>query len=295
MAAPAQKSLQRDSLFNLSGRVALVTGGGSGIGLMAAQALAVNGAKVYITGRTKEKLDTVVEKYGKDIPGEMIAVTCDITKKQSVSELYDYISSREQCLCILINNAGISGEKLDIEDKPTSADDLKAKLFSAETSNFTDWADVYSTNTSAAYFVATAFLPLLHHSTERHKGWSGTVINIASVSGKIKTGQHHYSYNASKAATIHLTRMLASDFLKNGVRIRVNAISPGLFPSEMTTEGSDEAQKSHLSKDSGSGSPAERPGKDEDMASAILFCAANQFINGQNFTVDGGMSLSNGY
>ncbi|CAI4220079.1 unnamed protein product [Parascedosporium putredinis] len=261
MGGPQQISMKRDSLFNLSNRVALVTGGGSGIGLMAAQALAVNGAKVYITGRTKEKLDTVVSKYGQDIAGELIAVTCDVTQKQSVSELYDYISSRENAC-----------EAFQRADK----------------SNYEDWAAVYSTNTSAAYFVTTAFLPLLNYSTEKHEGWSGMVINISSVSGRIKTGQHHYSYNASKAATTHLTRMLASDFLTNGVRIRVNSISPGLFPSEMTTDGSDEQQKSHLSKESGSDSPAERPGKDEDMAAAVLFCAANQFLNGQDVTVDGG-------
>jgi len=258
---------------------------------MIAQTFAVNGAKVYITGRTKEKLENVVATYGKEVPGELIPVTCDVTKKQAISELYDYISSREKCLCILVNNAGIAGSRLDIDDKKRSADELKARMFSADKSTFEDWEDVYRANAASTYFTTSAFLPLLHHSTERHEGWSGTVINIASVSGEVKTGQHHFSYNASKAALLRLTRMLATDIVTNGLKIRVNSISPGLFPSEMTTGGSDEGQKSHMPKEKGSNYPAERPGKEEDIASAVLFCAVNQFVNGQKFTVDGGLSL----
>jgi NAD(P)-dependent dehydrogenase (short-subunit alcohol dehydrogenase family) len=295
MVHQSLKSAQRDTLFDLTGRVALVTGGGSGIGLMIAQAFAVNGAKVYITARTKEKLDNVVNTYGKDIAGELIAVTCDVTKKQSISELYDYISSREKCLCILVNNAGIAGSTLDAETKERSADELKARMFNTDKSTFEDWADVHLANVASAYFMTAAFLPLLHHSTERHKEWSGTVINISSVSGEIKTGQNHFSYNSSKAGLVHLTRMLAGDIAANGLKIRVNSISPGLFPSEMTTGESGEDQKSHLPKARGGKYPAERPGKDDDMFSAVLFCAVNQFANGQNFTVDGGMSLVAGY
>merc|ERR1712000_234249 len=98
----------RDNLFDLKGKVALVTGGGSGIGLMATQALAGNGAKVYITGRTQEKLDNVVETYGKNIAGEIIPIVGDVGTKQGVQKLYEDFSQKEKCLCILVNNAGIS-------------------------------------------------------------------------------------------------------------------------------------------------------------------------------------------
>lgn len=90
-------------LFNVKGKVAVVSGGGSGIGLMATQALAVNGAKVYIIGRTKEKLDKVAEVYGKDVPGQIIPLQGDITSKESISKIVKEIESKEKCVCILIN------------------------------------------------------------------------------------------------------------------------------------------------------------------------------------------------
>merc|ERR1711988_1485604 len=102
----------RDNLFNLHGKVALVTGGGSGIGLMATQALAGNGAKVYITGRTQEKLDNVVETYG-----EIIPIVGDVGTKQGVQKLYEDFSQKEKCLCILVNNAGISSASFQTEAK----------------------------------------------------------------------------------------------------------------------------------------------------------------------------------
>lgn len=261
---------------------------------MIARTLAVNGAKVYITGRTAEKLDTVVETFGKDVPGKLIPVTCDISKKESIAELYGHIAEREQCLCILVNNAGISTGRLPM-DGEHSAEDMKQRLFTTEESNFESWMDDYRTNTGAVYFTTTAFLPLLQRSTERFKGWSGTVINIASISGQVKTAQKHFSYNTAKAATIHLSRMLAAEIAAAGLKIRVNSVSPGLFPSEMTAGGeSGKDQRSELPTERGQKFPAGRPGKDEDMASAVLFCAANQYLNGQDITVDGGATLSMG-
>ena len=93
-------------LFNVKGKVALVAGGGSGMGLIATQALAVNGAKVYIGGRIEEKLETVARRYGEDIAGEIILITADIFKKEDIRRLVSDISSREKCLCIVINNSG---------------------------------------------------------------------------------------------------------------------------------------------------------------------------------------------
>src|SRR5690606_35872126 len=102
-------------------------------------------------------------------------------------------------------------------------------------------------------------------------------------------------YNASKAAAVHLTRMLASEVAAAGLKIRVNGIAPGVFPSEMTAGESDEAQKSQLDKKKYEGKiPAERPGKDEDMASAMLFAAGNQYLNGETITVDGGYTIAAG-
>jgi len=145
------------NVFNVKEKVALITGGGSGIGLMAAQALAVNGAKVYIVGRTAEKLETVIETYGKDIAGKIIASTADVSKKDSIAKLYEEISSKEDHLDILINNAGISTNTFKTESK--TAEEMKKNLFENEEATFEDWDAVYRTNVSQCYFMTTAFLP----------------------------------------------------------------------------------------------------------------------------------------
>lgn len=260
---------------------------------MATQALAVNGAKVYITGRTKEKLDKVVEKYSKDIAGEIIAVQADISNKAGVQKLYEDISKREKCVCVLVNNAGISGATFQTESE--SAGEMRKNLFEADEATFEDWNDTYNTNVTGLYFTTTAFLPLLQKSSETHEGWSSTVINITSISGLIQKAQHHFAYNASKGAAVHLNRMLASEIVSNGLKIRVNSIAPGVFPSEMTTDGSDDAQKSFIPKEKYAEKvPAGRPGKDEDMAATILFFATNQYLVGQTLAVDGGYTIAAG-
>ena len=255
--------------------------------------LAVNGAKVYITGRTAEKLDNVVKTYGQDIDGEIIPITADVTSKESIAKLVKEIESREKCLCVLINNAGISSASLTTESD--SATEMKQNLFDTDKATFDDWVDPYRTNVASIFFTTAAFLPLLQKSSELHKGWSGTVINISSISGMVKSAQHHFAYNASKGAAIHVTRLLAAEIAANGHKIRVNSIAPGVFPSEMTAGESDEYQKSHIPKEKYAEKvPAARPGRDEDMAQAVLFCVANQYLNGQTFAVDGGYTLAAG-
>lgn len=140
-----------------------------------------------------------------------------------------------------------------------------------------------------------AFLPLLQKSSDLHEGWSGTILNITSISGMVQVAQHHFAYNASKGAAIHLTRILASEIASNGHKIRVNSLAPGVFPSEMTAGESDEYQKSHIPKEKyESKVPAGRPGRDVDMAQGALFAVTNQYLNGQNFAIDGGYTLSAG-
>lgn len=293
VAAASHDEFNRNSLFNMKGRVALVTGGGSGIGLMATQALAVNGAKVYIVGRDKSKLDKVVTTYNKDIEGEIIALQGDVTSKSDVARLVKEIESREECLCILINNAGVSSSSVSTES--SSASEMKKNIFDSESVTLEDWTNTYATNVASQYFMTTAFLPLLAASTARHHGWSGTVINISSISGLVKSAQHHFSYNASKAASIHLTRMLAAEASENEIKVRINSIAPGVFPSEMTAEESDDYQKSHVPAEKYAQKvPAQRPGRDVDMAQAVLMVAANQYVSGQTIVVDGGYTLAAG-
>lgn len=261
---------------------------------MATQALAVNGAKVYICGRTEEKLDTVSKTYNQDIAGEIIPITADVGTKDGIRKLYDEISSKEPHLDILINNAGIMTHTFQTEAK--SAEEMKQNLFDDENATFEDWNDIYRVNVSHCYFMTCAFLPLLQKATDTTPSWSGTVVNISSISGQVKVFQHHPQYNASKAATIHLTRMLANQVQDNGLKVRINSIAPGVFPSEMTAGGESGAnQKSFVPKEKYEGRvPAQRPGNDRDMAGAILFAVTNQYLNGQIVAVDGGYTLAAG-
>ncbi|KAF2086463.1 NAD(P)-binding protein [Saccharata proteae CBS 121410] len=282
---------QLGEVFNVKNKVALVTGGGSGIGLMCTQALAVNGAKVYIVGRTKEKLDQVVKVHGQNIAGEIIPIVGDVTDKDGVEKLVKEIESREKCLCILINNAGIAAGKTTPDGE--NAEEMKKNLFGPTTVN--EWTDVYSTNVVGPYLMTTAFLPLLQKATDHQHGYSGCVINITSISGHVRISQGHFSYNASKGAAVHLNKMLAAEIAKAGLKIRVNSIAPGVFPSEMTTQDSDDqTQKSSMPKEAKGELPAGRPGNDRDMAAAVLFAASCQYLNGQEIPVDGGYLIQVG-
>ena len=259
---------------------------------MAVQALAVNGAKVYVVGRTEEKLNTVAEVHGKGIKGEIIPLVGDITSKRHIEELVKEIEKREKSLCILINNAGI--QTSNQAPKGETGEEFKKNLFDVESANPDDWAHTYKTNVSSLYFMTTAFLPLLEKATEHQLGFSGCVINITSISGSVLKSQGHFSYNASKGAANHLTKMLASEVANHGLKVRINAIAPGVFPSEMTAGDSKENQKSEIPAEKYAHLPARRPGNDRDMANAILFAATNQYLNGQIVPVDGGYLLKYG-
>ncbi|RDA86148.1 hypothetical protein CP532_3045 [Ophiocordyceps camponoti-leonardi (nom. inval.)] len=286
-----------DNIFNVRDKVvkqvAVITGGGSGLGLMAAQALAVNGARVYIIGRTEAKLKRAVEAHGQDIKGSLIPLVGDVSRKDEIRRLVNELESREEKVDILINNAGIYSNSQKPEG--SNARELKKSLFEAENATFQNWTDVYATNVAAIYFVTTAFLPLLQRASDARPGQSSTVINISSINGMIKESLGRFATNSAKAATIHLTKMLAVEIAKCKLSIRVNSIAPGLFPSEITTGTSDDSQKSPpLPPGTCSDISAGRPGNDVDMASAILFAATNQYINGQIIVVDGGYLVKYG-
>jgi short-subunit dehydrogenase len=135
-----------------------------------------NGAKVYLVGRTEEKLERAIESHKQGISGELIHIQADISKKEEIKRLVQEIESREKCLCILINNAGISSANQAPEG--STAKELRQNLFDPENATFEDWTNTYRTNVAQCYFLTTAFLPLLQKATEHQHGYSGTVINI---------------------------------------------------------------------------------------------------------------------
>lgn len=138
--------LSAQSLFSLEDQVAVVTGGGTGIGLMIAQAFANNGARVYITGRRKEVLDKTIETWGIDLAnpkGKLIGIQCDITKKESIQALVKQIEQKEEHVNVLVNNAGITKGTSEVEKGDQSADALSDELFGEDQAA---WEDVYRTN-----------------------------------------------------------------------------------------------------------------------------------------------------
>jgi len=281
------------SLYDLTGLVALVTGGGTGIGLMISQGLATNGAKVYITGRRKEVLDKVVDAWDQQ-KGTLLAVQMDVTSQESIAEVKKFIQEKEGKLHILVNNAGQVGPTSPFLNDP-SAPELKdgetlgQSLFDNET--FAEWADIYKINTFSIFFVTNAFLGLLEKGTRESQtpGFTSSVINITSISGLIRLAQDHFAYNSAKAAASHLTKMLATEFALKGVRVRVNAIAPGVYASEMTH---DEITPEMVNK-VGKGVmpvPAERSGTAQEMAGTVIYLAspAGCYTNGQEIVIDGG-------
>lgn len=193
------------------------------------------------------------------------------------------LSSREKYISLLVIAAGVPGPK---EDHPSLSDanKLKSYLWPEEPA---DWAKTYDTNVTAVYFSTLAFLPLLQAAPKSH---NASAIVISSMSGMIRHSQAHFSYNASKAATAHLARMMSKEFAKTGVR--VNSIAPGYFPSEMTMKESDERNKVRMPdekvKDKGHEVPAGRAGTDEEMGMLILFLASCGYVNGEVVRIDGG-------
>lgn len=304
-----------NKLFSMRGQICVVTGGGTGIGLMITQALAANGAKVYIVGR---RLETLLNTAQTHTPngrgGEIVPLgPCDVTKKDQLEKTVQDLGQREKYINLLVCNAGIAGPKA--EPDQTNADDQKTKLWQNE--SVEEWVSTatrkssmhfqnpclllfpknqtYSTDVTSVYFTTVAFLPLLQAGIEPNgplPKFGPNVITTSSMSGLMRHAQGHFSYNAAKAATVHLTKLMSAEFQK--LSIRVNSIAPGYFPSEMTDRNktSDDRQKSEFPQEKIEGYghvPLMRPGREEEMGMTALFLAKNEYVNGQILAVDGGV------
>lgn len=276
-------------LFGMQGQVCVVTGGGTGIGLMATQALAANGAKVYIIGRRTDALENAAEKHDPS-GGQIIPLgPCDVTKKDDLEKTVQELQKKEKYINLLVCNAGIPGPKA--EPDKSDAQELKDKLWNGE--SVEEWDNTWRTDVTSVYFTTVAFLPLLQAAVEP-KGplerFGASVITTSSMSGIMRHAQGHFAYNTAKGATVHLTKLMSAEFMKAG--IRVNSIAPGYFPSEMTVKSSDDRQKSELAPEKVQEKghvPQMRGGKDEEMGMAMLFLAKNTYVNGEILAVDGGV------
>ena len=248
-------------LFDLTGRVALVTGGSRGIGFMIAQGYVAAGAKVYIASRDGAACEAAATEIG----GDVVPVAADLSTVAGVQALAAFFAEREERLDILVNNAGATwGEPIE--------------SFSEK-----GWDKVMDINVKGLFFLTQALHPLLRVAGTADL--PARVINIASVDGIHVAQYESYSYAASKAAVIHLTKSLAKRLVVD--HVNVNAIAPGLFPSKMTQfmfENPDESMMSHI--------PQQRAGNADDMAGAAIFLAArsSSYITGQILAVDGGLT-----
>ena len=200
----SNEDLKASKLFDVSSFSAVVTGGGTGIGLMITQALASNGANVYITGRRQEALNKVVEQYNTG-PGKIIALPGDISSKDDVKRLAEELASKEpKGIHLLVNNAGIARDDNTRFSKAGTPDWTSAKAISEHfmQSEPEQWAETFETNITAQFFTTMAFLPLLEKGRDVSPGYSPSVVNVASISGVMKgTSGGQFAYATSKAGT----------------------------------------------------------------------------------------------
>ncbi|KAL4754361.1 hypothetical protein BDW72DRAFT_200837 [Aspergillus terricola var. indicus] len=273
-------SLSLLDLFSVKGRVAVVTGGSSGIGLMVAKGLVINGARVYIVALPTDPIDETVSELNllglASSGGSAQGYGCDLPSKSAIAELASYISNAEGAkLDILISNAGIR------RDPPVECDVLTASLLELQKSMFSrtepDWEDTFRINTTAHYFLGVALLPLFTaaagqeidggRSRGAEQGRGVMVITSSCASMHNVTNVDLTSYASSKAATGHLY-------------VRVVGVNPGFVPSNMNPTGAEGNMFAGLFEKV----PAKRAGREEDLAGTA-------YVDGVSLCVDGGRAL----
>ncbi len=252
---PDEMSDPRD-LFDLTGRVACVTGASSGIGRAAAKTLAAAGAYVVGVARRKEALDSLCQEVGEGCA----AITGDVADRTGVDALVEEISTPFGAPDIVIHAAGINTREV--------ADDVTA----------TGWDQTLALNLSAPFFISQAMVPAM-----KAKGW-GRIVNFASLQ-TTRAFPGGIAYGASKGGVGQMTRAMAEAWSKHG--ITANAIGPGFFPTELTEAVfSDPDRAARNAAQTGVG----RNGQMEDMDGPLLFlCSdASSYVTGQVLMVDGG-------
>jgi NAD(P)-dependent dehydrogenase (short-subunit alcohol dehydrogenase family) len=254
------------SLFAVTGRVALVTGGTSGIGRMIATGLAAAGARVYICARSAETCRSVAAELSAETGGTVIGLPADLSTLPGITALADSIKAAEGALHILVNNAGTLCDA-PIDDYPEDG-----------------WDSVLDLNLKATFFMLQKLLPLLRAGGTAER--PASVINIGSV-GALRVGPREtYAYAAAKAGLHHVSKSLAKRL--GPENITVNVIAPGFFPSEMTKITSDEMHTMLIGM-----VPRRRVGEPEDVAGAVLYLAsrAGAYVTGSVLALEGGMSI----
>lgn len=286
--ASTSRSNKQD-LYDVSGLVAVVTGGGSGLGLIIAQTLESNGAKVYITGRNEERLQEAVKTAQHN---NLTAIQGSTTSHADLQRAVDQITAETGHIDLLINNAGQTtfDSSPNARPKPTpesSAQEVRDYYFNYRPAQL--WTDTLETNVASVFTTSMAFLELLVEGNKRREGSgkpSSQVIAIGSVGGLTRFTDS-FIYNASKAAVHHLMKNLGAHFVPFDVRC--NVIAPGWFPTDMTVpvtkawEHTGGVMPRTLV-------PAQRMGAADELAGTVLYLAskAGGYTNGNISLIDGG-------
>jgi NAD(P)-dependent dehydrogenase (short-subunit alcohol dehydrogenase family) len=252
-------------LFELSGKVALVTGGSRGLGLQMAEALGEMGARIAITARKQAELEEAAGRLRQK--GIEVRTVCgDLSKLDTIPGMVDQVVGGYGTLDILVNNAGTTWGA-PAEEYPADG-----------------WHKVMNLNVHALFFLTQEVGKRCMIPKQ-----SGKIVNIASVAGLNGNppGMATIAYNTSKGAVVNFTRTLASEWGK--YNINVNAICPGFFPSKMSKGLLDVLGEGVISR-----TPLGRLGGDEDLKGAVVYLAseASRHVTGQYITVDGGASLA---
>ncbi|MGF6349426.1 SDR family oxidoreductase [Variovorax sp. W2I14] len=248
-------------LFSLKGRTALITGGSRGIGRMIAEGFLAQGARVYISARKAAACDQTAKELSAF--GHCVSLPADVSTVEGAQGLVDAYAKHEGSLDILVNNAGAA--------------------WGAPYAEFPEsgWDKVVDLNLKTPFFLTQALTPMLKKAATDHLS---KVINIASIDGISVNPQETYSYAASKAGLIQLTRRMALRLAQE--RIVVSAIAPGAFASDMNKDARDHGDevKGRI--------PAGRIGTPEDMAGAAIYLAsrAGDYVMGSTLVVDGGVT-----
>jgi NAD(P)-dependent dehydrogenase (short-subunit alcohol dehydrogenase family) len=251
-------------LFSLEGRTALVTGGSRGIGKMIAAGFVDRGAKVYISSRKAADCDATAAELSQQ--GTCLSLPQDISTVEGCKALAARIGEAEPKLDILVNNAGAAWGA-DFDEFPESG-----------------WDKVLDLNLKSPFFLTQALHASLAAAGSAEQ--PAKVIMIASIDGMRLNPQETYSYHASKAGLIYLTRRMAARLIRDW--IVVSCIAPGPFASQMNRDARDHAD------DVARRVPMRRIGRDEDMAGAAIYLAsrAGDYVVGQTIAVDGGIALA---
>ena len=252
-----------NDLFSLQGRSALVTGGSRGIGRMIAAGFLAQGARVYISARKADACDATARELS--ALGHCVSLPADVSTPEGISALVAAYAKHEPQLDILVNNAGAAWG--------ASFDEFPEK----------GWDKVVDLNLKTPFFLTQALSVPLRKAAELRPA---KVINIASIDGVSVNPQETYSYAASKAGLIHLTKRMALRLIQDN--IVVSAIAPGAFASDMNRDACDHAAEISAQI------PAGRIGVDDDMAGAAIYLAsrAGDYVVGATLVVDGGVSFA---